>query len=123
MAEDILVILKEKEAEMEVLLEDARLCAVWIKEEAGKKAQRLWQEALRETEKILEAMRMEHEARLQIELEKIREDALREVQGLRRSGLKKKEAAIMIAQRYLLEGFGDKGDDQGPDNRTKDTSR
>ena len=83
MAEDILDVLKKKEARMEAMLEEARKEADARRAEAVKRAGKLAEERREELERELAAERAEAEKALAAEIEAVEEEGRRAVEELK----------------------------------------
>ncbi|MBI5810257.1 MAG: hypothetical protein HZB21_03595 [Deltaproteobacteria bacterium] len=124
---DILDMLKEKEKEMEALINEAKNKASFIREEAVKRAKEIKAAELKEMDAEIEALKAMEEARIMEEVSCFEAKAKEEAEGFKRSEEGKRARAIKEAVRIIMgmaaEGSDDREDDKGSDNRTQGPSR
>lgn len=123
MPEDILDRLKEKEDEMESLINEARGRASLIREEAARRAKEIKNARLNEIDSEVKEASIREEEHIRKEVFNIEEEARSSIGELRRRGAERKGKAVKEVIRYILEGIGDKGDEEAPDNRAEGVSR
>lgn len=123
MATNILDKLRAKESEMEALLREARTRASSIREEALIKAKEIRDNALKEMETTVEELTAREEAGIRKAVKGIEEKASEDAASFKERAGARMDEAVRRVMEIVLEAKVDKGDDKGPDHRTKKPSR
>ncbi|MFQ5735312.1 MAG: hypothetical protein ACE5GY_00435 [Thermodesulfobacteriota bacterium] len=107
MPEDLLSDLKEKEDELETLLEGARLKAAAIKEEALEKARKLKEAKATELDEELAAMAVERDAAIKEEVERIEREGASALAELRSVCEKNIDRAVEEVLNFVIGHDGE----------------
>ena len=102
---DVIESLKQKEEELDNLLNEARGKAAHIKKNALIKAGEIRLSMLKELDTALEDYKKQEMAKIDKEAETIKQDAFKKAQDLKKPAEEREGKAVEMVVRYVIEGY------------------
>lgn len=101
---DVIESLKQKEEELDSLLNEAREKALHIKKDALKKAEEAKLSISKKIDTELEEYKKQEMEKIEKEVEAIKIEATKKAQELNRMAEERQEKSALMAVRYVIEG-------------------
>lgn len=101
---DVIESLKQKEAELDNLLNEAREKAAQIKKDALRMAEEIKSSMSKNFDAEMEEYKKQKMEKIEKEADEISQDALKKAHDLKRLAEERQEKAVLTAARYVIEG-------------------
>ncbi|MBI3756111.1 MAG: hypothetical protein HY265_08135 [Deltaproteobacteria bacterium] len=102
---DVIESLKQKEEELDNLLNEAREKAAHIKKDAFRRAEEMRLAMSKELDAMLKEYKKLEMVKIDKEAETIKQDALKKAQDLNKLAEEREAKAVEMAVRYVIEGY------------------
>lgn len=107
MKEDIIEILKDREKDMEALIQGAKRNGAKLREEAAQKAREIRNTKAREVEEEIASMRGPETERIKKEVAKIEKEAEKALTELRKKSVERRGEAVDCVTGLIFEGLSE----------------
>lgn len=101
---DVIESLKQKEEELDNLLNEAREKAAHVKKDAFHRVEEMKLSISKELDAVLEDYKSKEMEKIDKEAETIKQDALKKAQDLKKLAEERQGKAVEMAVRYVIEG-------------------